>query len=95
MHDAAFHLALLLLGGVVVAVLGEIAELTGGLDLAGDVDAPARGEVVVLGLEPVEGGLGELLCVCHADEASGLVGSLSRTAHELRRRPIESQKGAR
>ena len=35
------HLPLLVLGRVVVAVLGEVAELAGRLDLAGDVD-PAR-----------------------------------------------------
>ena len=71
---------LLALASVGVPILGvygnndereALAELTGGLDLAGDVDTPAGGEVVVLGLEPVEGGLGELLCVCHASEASG------------------------
>ena len=33
--DAALHVALLVLGGVVVAVLGQVAHEAGGLDLAG------------------------------------------------------------
>ena len=49
MADAALHLPLLFLGGVVVAVLGQIAELAGGLDLAGDVDAAARRQLLELG----------------------------------------------
>ena len=58
--DAALHLALLVLGGVVVAVLGEVAELAGRLDLAGDLDPAAGGEVLVLGLQPLVRGAGEL-----------------------------------
>ena len=59
--DAALHVALLVLGGVVVAVLGEVAELAGPLDLRGDLDAAPRGEVVELGLQPVERLLGQLV----------------------------------
>ena len=71
-----------------------------GIDLIFVDASPSLSSVLTELLQRVEaaeggGGLGELLCVCHADEASGLVGSLSRTAHELRRRPIESKKGAR
>ena len=40
--DAALHVALLVLGGVVVAVLGEVAELAGPLDLLGHLDAAPR-----------------------------------------------------
>ena len=68
--DAALHLPLLLLGGVVVAVLGEVAELAGGLDLAGDLDPTTRGQVDVLGLQPVERRLGEVHRVGHPDQAS-------------------------
>src|SRR4029079_9027469 len=63
--DAALHLPLLLLGGVVVAVLGEVAELAGGLDLASDVEPAPRREVLVLGLESVKGRLGEVDGVSH------------------------------
>ena len=59
--DPALHVALLILGGVVVAVLGEVAELPCALDRLGDLDAAPRGEVVVLGLQPLEGGPGELV----------------------------------
>ena len=61
MADAAFHLALLFLGGVVVAVLRQVAHLASDLDLAGDVDASDRRQLVEFGLEPIEGGLGKLV----------------------------------
>ncbi len=63
--DASLHVALVVLGGVVVAVLLQVAELAGGLDLAGDVDAAHRGELVVLGLQPVERLLGEVVRLRH------------------------------
>ena len=53
--DAALHVALLVLGGVVVAVLGQVAELAGSFDLAGDLDATTCREVLELGLQPIEG----------------------------------------
>ena len=60
--DAALHVALLVLGGVVVAVLGQVAQLAGALDLRGDLEAaPRRGEVVELGPQPVVRGLGQLV----------------------------------
>jgi hypothetical protein len=49
--DAALHVTLRLLGGVVVAVLREVAQLTGSFDLPGDLDPPARRQVVVLAPE--------------------------------------------
>ena len=59
--DAALHVALLVLGGVVVAVLAEVAHQAGRLDLLGDLDPTPRGEVVELGLQPFECGTGELV----------------------------------
>ena len=56
-HDAPGHLPLLLLGCVVVAVLGEVAQLSSGLDLAGDVDPPARHQILVFRRDAVIGGL--------------------------------------
>ena len=58
--DPALHVALLVLGGVVVAVLAEVAQLAGRLDLLGDLDAAAGGEIVELGLQPVVRRAGEL-----------------------------------
>ena len=66
--DPALHVALLVLGGVVVAVLAEVAQLAGPLDLVGDLDPAAGGEVVELGLQPVERRAGELV-LCHLDKA--------------------------
>ncbi len=71
-HDSAFHLALFFLGCLIVAVFGEIAQLAGGFDLAGDVDSSPRGEVGVLGKEPVERSLRELLCRGHLGESTVL-----------------------
>ena len=45
------HLALGVLCGVVVAILGKISECPGGLDLARDLHAPARRQVLELGHE--------------------------------------------
>ena len=53
--DAALHVALLVLGRVVVAVLRQVAELARPLDRLGDLDAAPGGEVVELRLQPVEG----------------------------------------
>ena len=61
----AFHVALLVLGRLVVAVLGQVAQLAGALDGLRDLDAAARGEVLVLGLEPLVGAPGELVDIGH------------------------------
>ena len=52
-------LALLLLGGVVAAVLAQVALLAGLLDLAGDLGAAPTGEILELRLEPVVRLLGQ------------------------------------
>ena len=75
--DPGLHLALVVLGGVVVAVLLEVAELPGGLDLAGDVDPTDRGELVVLGLEPVVGLLGEVVRLRHGRRGSKAAAAVS------------------
>src|SRR5690606_29722815 len=82
--DAALHLALLLLRGVVVAVLGQVAELAGGLDLAGDLDPAARRQVVVLGLEPIERSLREVVGLGH--RSSRLVAAGARADGVARKR---------
>ncbi len=51
--DSGLLLALLLLGGVVSAVLLQVALIPSRLDLLGDVDPALTGEVIQLGLEPV------------------------------------------
>ena len=61
-------MTLLILRGVVVAVLGEVAELPCALDRLGDVDASPCGEVFVFGFQPLEGGPGELMGLRHALE---------------------------
>ena len=58
--DATLHVALLVLGGVVVAVLAQVAHEPRGLDLVGHFDASAGGEVVEFGLESFVGRPGEL-----------------------------------
>ena len=58
--DAALHVALLVLGGVVVAVLAEVAHQSGRFDLLGDLDSTAGGEVLELGLQSFVCGAGEL-----------------------------------
>ena len=67
LSDAGLHVALEVLGGVVVAVLLEVTELAGRLDLAGDVDASDRDQLVVLGLQPVVGLLGEVMRLRHGE----------------------------
>ena len=67
--DAAFHVALLVLGGVVVAVLFEVTHLSGTFDLLGDGEPAAGAEVVELCLHSRECGAGELM-YCHRDKAS-------------------------
>src|SRR5690606_13541383 len=57
--DAGLHLALLLLGGVVAAVLTKVPLETGGLDLVRNVGAAIAGEVGELLLEAVVGLLGQ------------------------------------
>ena len=69
--DAALHLSLLFLGGVVVAVLGEVAELAGGFDLAGDVDPTEGGELFVLLLQSLEGGTREMVRLGHPQNLLG------------------------
>ncbi len=64
--DPALHVALLVLGRVVVGVLLEVALLAGAFDLVGDLDPAAGGEIVELGLQPVECRCGQLHC-CHGD----------------------------
>ena len=63
--DPGLHLALFLLGGVVVTVFGEIAHFPSSLDLASDFDPTMGGELLVLGAQPVVGLLGELVDVSH------------------------------
>lgn len=69
-QNSALHPALLLFGCVIVAVLGQVAELSCGFDLACDVNATAGGEVAMLGGEPIEGGLRKLLYLGHAINAT-------------------------
>ena len=57
--DPGLALALLVLGGVVAAVLLEVAFLAGCLDPADDLGPAVTGEVVQLVLEPVVGLLGQ------------------------------------
>ena len=78
--DAAFHLPLLVLGGVVVAVLGQVAQLAGGLDLAGDVRAAVRGQLLELRDQPVVGRLGEVLRGWHEPHRSGRRSAVDRRA---------------
>ena len=56
--DPGLLLALLLAGGVVAAVLLEVALLASGVDLRGD-DGAVRDQLVELVLEPVVGLLGQ------------------------------------
>ena len=69
--DAPLHLPLFFFRSVIVAVLREVAELTGRLDLPGDVDPSDGGELVILGFQAIKSCLGELLRLCHAREGSG------------------------
>ena len=58
--DAGLHLPLEVLGGVVVAVLAQVAQGPGGLDLLGDLHPAPGGQVFQLGHQAVVGGLGEV-----------------------------------
>ena len=58
--DAGFHLPLGVLGRVVVAVLLEVTQGAGRLDLLGDLDPATGGQVLQLGGQALEGALGEL-----------------------------------
>jgi len=60
--DPGLHLALLLLGRVVAAVLLEVAFIAGRLDLLGDLGAVLTGELGQLFLEPVIRFLGQVAC---------------------------------
>ena len=62
---AGLHHPLLVLGRLVVAVLGQVAQLARDLDLAGDIDAAPRSEVLQLRLEAVEGISGQLGRLSH------------------------------
>ena len=62
--DAGLHLSLEVLGRVVVAVLREVAEGPGRLDLLGDLHPAPRGQILQLGHQPVVGGLGQLRGFC-------------------------------
>ena len=73
--DPGLHLPLGVLGGVVVAVLGQVAEGPGGLDGPGDLHPAPGGEVLELGLEPLVGGWGEVgLVLGHPRQDSGSPG---------------------
>jgi hypothetical protein len=63
--DPALHLPLLLLGGVVVAVLRQIAQLAGDLDLAGDLHSTPGRQVVELLVQPVVRGAGQSVGIGH------------------------------
>ena len=65
--DAALHVALLVLGRLVVAVFRQIAQLAGAFDRLRDLDPAARGEVLVLGLEPLMSAPGELMDIGHGE----------------------------
>jgi hypothetical protein len=58
--DAALHVALFVLGGVVVTVFAEVTHQPGCFDLVGNLDPAPCGEVLELGLQPFEGRAGEL-----------------------------------
>ena len=64
--DPSFHVALLVLGRVVVAVLGQVAQLTSALDGLRDLDAAASRQVVVLGPQPLVRAAGQLVRLRHA-----------------------------
>ena len=57
--DAGLDLALLVLGGVVAAVLLEVALVAGGADALDDLLAHGTAQVLQLGLELVVGLLGQ------------------------------------
>ena len=65
MDDAALQFGLLLLGCVVVAVLGQVAQFAGGLDLVGYLDTASGGEFLQLSAQPVVRGLREVMSIGH------------------------------
>ena len=73
-------------GGLVVAVLRQVTHLASALDGLRDLDAAARGEVVVLGLQPLVRATGQLVGLRHArggyrhgcPPAPGVAGGLTR-----------------
>ena len=62
--NARFHLALGVFGGVVVAILREVAEESSRLDHPGDLGATHGREFVILGLQLVECLLGDAVDFC-------------------------------
>ena len=70
--DAGLHLALGVLGGVIVAVLRQVAERPRGLDLPGDLH-PAAGRQVLELCDKADVRLGGEMGLGHADEAIGLL----------------------
>ena len=73
--NTGLHFALLLFGGVIVAIFGEIAHFTGGLDFAGDIASTMGGELLMLGAQPVVGLLGELVDVGHGPSVQATRGT--------------------
>ena len=68
--NTPLHVALFVLCGVIIAVLLQVAEFPGPLDLAGDVDATARREILQFGAQPSKGAARQLV-LGHAQNASG------------------------
>jgi hypothetical protein len=66
MANATFHVALLIFGGVIVAVFLEVAHLAGTFDLVGNFNTASGREIVKFGLESLEGGFGEVMYLGHA-----------------------------
>ncbi len=69
--DTAFHVTLLVLGGVVVAVLGEITEFASPFDLLGDFDPTTCGEISMFGLKPLECRTCEVVDLGHIEQGNG------------------------
>ena len=66
MANAAFHVTLFVFGGVVVAVLFEVAHLAGTFNFVGNFDTAPGGEVVKFGLKALKSGCGEVVYLGHA-----------------------------
>ncbi len=77
MTNPSLHVALLVLGRVVVAVLGEVAEFTRPLDLLGHLDPATRGQVEVFGLQALESGTSEVMNLAHVRKGNGAFGGLT------------------